>query len=102
MLSERIRPCVRHKAACLRGARRDGFAHALGRVPVRGEGGAELVAVRLVAHRQRQLDLGLADQEVEILAVVLHRDDVGALLRDELEKLDQLAGPVLASMRTTR
>ena len=50
--------------------------------------------MRLVAHRERQLDLGLADREPHPLAVVLDGDDVGALLGDELQELDQLAGTV--------
>jgi hypothetical protein len=50
--------------------------------------------VRLVAHRQRQLDLRLADREPHPLAVVLDGDDVGPLLGDELEQLDQLARTV--------
>ena len=64
------------------------------RVAALGEGRAELLAMGLVAHRERQLDLGLTDRELHPLAVVLDRDDVPALRGDELEQLDQLAGPV--------
>ena len=54
----------------------------------------ELVAVGLVAHRERQLDLGLADRQLHPLAVMLDGDDVRALLGDELQELDELAGAV--------
>ena len=50
--------------------------------------------MRLVAHGERQLDLGLADRELHALAVMLDRHDVRALLGHELEQLDQLPGPV--------
>ena len=48
----------------------------------------------LVAGDDRQLDSGLGDVERHALAVVLDRDDVAALGRDELEQLDELAGAV--------
>ena len=48
------------------------------------------------------LDLGLGDRHVHPLAVVLDRDDVRVLLREQREQLDQLARPVPMRVRTTR
>ena len=67
-----------------------------------GHRGEQLLAVLLVARDERQLDLRLADRQVHALAVVLDRDDVAALLRDERQQLDQLARPVGRRVRTTR
>ena len=60
-----------------------------------------LVAVLEVARSDRELDLRLGDGDVHALAMVLDRDDVHALLRAELQQLDQLAraGPGCACAR---
>ena len=58
------------------------------------ERGAEVRAVILVARDDGQLDLRLADVDRHSFAVVLDRDDVAALGRDELEQLDERAGAV--------
>ena len=48
----------------------------------------------LVARDERQPDLGLGDVDRRSLAAMLDVDDVHALLGDEIEELQQLAGPV--------
>ena len=70
------------------------LAEDFGGVAAGGQGGGQLGAVLLVAHREGELDLRLPDREAHALAVVLDRDDVGPFLRDELQQLDQLAGTV--------
>ena len=75
------------------------LADALGGVALLGEGGAELVAVSLASHRDRQLDLGLTDRQVHPLAVMLDGDDVRALGSHELEELEKLTDQVAIMAR---
>ena len=48
----------------------------------------------LVARQQREVDPGCAGWNVDPLAAVLDREDVDALLGDELEQPQKLARPV--------
>src|SRR5206468_1310612 len=69
---------------------REGSADALDREAVLDEGGQDLLAVLLVTGDDRQLDARIAEVERDALALVLDRDEVASLARDQLEQLDQL------------
>src|SRR6266511_4469114 len=66
----------------------------LDRIPAFCHCAQQAPAVGLVARHERELDLRLRHGYVHPLAVVLHGDHIAALLGDEREKLDQLAGTV--------
>src|SRR5438270_11038115 len=70
------------------------LAEPLDRVAVLGHRGEEPLAVLLVSRHQRELDLRARHRHVDAFSMVLDRDQVPPLLRDEREQLDQLAGPV--------
>src|SRR5215213_5801944 len=67
---------------------------AFDRVAPRAHRVEQRVAMVAIAGRQSELDLRLDDGQVEALAVVLDRDHVHALLGDQGQELQQLAGAV--------
>src|SRR5690242_5832898 len=63
-------------------------------VPMRLERLEQLVAVVGAARLHRHRDLGLAEAEVRLVAVVFHVEHVGAQVGEALEEGGERAGPV--------